>query len=200
MRARGAAVVGAFVLSACASGPAVVASPRSAIATSGPLTLQLGSSFVGGRFLPRATCDMRPDSSPALLYSDAGPAAQLALTMVDTTDGTVYWIITGLKPTSTFTTEHVLSDGAKEWPNDFQEATYDGPCQTHGETHTFAITLFALEGPVDLSSEPTAAASVALLGRVATAQVTVTAVYTRTGTRTPGFGNDPGKGPVQFVG
>ena len=176
-----------LLLAGCASGPAVVASPRSAIATSGPLTLQLGSSFVGGRFLPRATCDMRPDSSPALLYSDASPAAQLALTMVDTTDGTVYWIITGLKPTSSFTTEHVLSAGAKEWPNDLGQTSYDGPCQPHAETHTFAITLYALARPVSLATSPSASASVSTLMADSTGHVTVTAVYTRTGARPPRY-------------
>ena len=187
-----------LVLAGCASGPAVTASPDSASATSATLRLTLGSSFQGGKFLPQATCDMRPDSSPALLFRSTGTGvAQLAITIVDETDGTVYWIQTGLAPTATHVTEHVLTPGAKEWPNDLKEATYDGPCQTTGRTDTFALVLYALPRVVDLSSSPDAKASVATLLADASDHVQVTATYTRTGTRTPRFGNDPGKGPVQ---
>ena len=178
----------AATVAGCASGPAVTASPRSAVATSASLRLSLGSSFQGGAFLPQTTCDLRPDSSPALLFRSTGAGVeQLALTMVDTTDGTVYWIQTGIAAGATHVTEHVLSPGAREWLNGLDQDSYDGPCQPTGRTDTYALTLYALPTPVDLTASPGADASVATLLAASTDHVTVTATYTRTGTVPPRY-------------
>ncbi len=118
------------------------------------------------------------DYSPALRFAGGSKAATLALTMVDLANGKVHWIQTGLDGGSSGIDEHTLSAGAKEWQNDFNEPSYDGPCPPAKSTHRYRLTLYAFNAPVDLSSAKTPKNAVAMLAAAATGHADVVAIYT----------------------
>ncbi len=117
------------------------------------LALTRGQGFdASGAFVAQMTCDDPHDYSPGLGIADPPPGtAELALSMVDLTDQRIHWLQLGIPPRTTALTAHHLVPGAREALNDLGEATYDGPCPPHGETHRYQLTLYALPVAVPAS-------------------------------------------------
>ncbi|MGW1258287.1 YbhB/YbcL family Raf kinase inhibitor-like protein [Streptomyces sp. NPDC002513] len=95
------------------------------------------------------TCDSPHDYSPGLTFENV-PAgtAELALSMVDRENQKIHWLQVGLPATASGTQAHTLTPGARELLNDFDEATYDGPCPPAGHTHEYQLTLYAFRTPL----------------------------------------------------
>ena len=162
-----------------APAPAFTAGPASPGA--GGFAVALGSGFrTGGAFDISMTCASSTDYSPPLTFS-AVPAgtAELAVTLVDTSASSkVQWIQVHLPAASTSLMLHTLTPGATELPNDFGEATYDGPCPAKGSTDTYLFTVYALP-TVFGGAAATPTATVAALAAAATSTATVQAVFAR---------------------
>lgn len=179
-----AAICALAVLAGCGTSATTSAANGSTALSSGKsakLTLALGSSFEDGTFKRASTCqDPDMDYSPSLSFAGTRKSRTLAITMVDLANGKVHWILTGLDGAATGIVEHTLAPGAKEWPNDFNEASYDGPCPPAHATHRYALTLYSLTAPVDLSSAKKPLDAVAKLAAAANDRVEVVATYTAT--------------------
>ncbi|MFJ1706938.1 YbhB/YbcL family Raf kinase inhibitor-like protein [Kitasatospora sp. NPDC088346] len=117
------------------------------------LALTRGQGFdASGAFVPQMTCDDPHDYSPGLTIGGLPPGtAELALSMVDLTDRRIHWLQLGIPAGTTALTAHHLVSGAREALNDLGEATYDGPCPPHGETHQYQLALYALPEAVPAS-------------------------------------------------
>ena len=137
-----------------------------------------------GSFDPRMTCDGAGDFSPPLAFRQV-PAGtmELVLSMVDDDkisvhgDPLIHWVQWRIPPTEPGLVEHAKPDSAREALNDFNEATYDGPCPPAGQTHHYRFTLTALSKPLDLPYG-TPAREVLAAGRPSTiATSTFIAIY-----------------------
>jgi Raf kinase inhibitor-like YbhB/YbcL family protein len=146
-----------------------------------PATLQLVASWPNGGDIPvRYTCDDL-DVAPALSWTDV-PAGtvELAVTMTDLTAGPAHWIMFGLDPTRTGLAENEVPTGAVQWPNDFGNAGWDGPCPPAAdEAHTYMFTLHALNQQVEVADDAPSTELISILNQTAIAQSSVSGLYAR---------------------
>jgi Raf kinase inhibitor-like YbhB/YbcL family protein len=125
------------------------------------MTLKLSSpAFVQEQAIPQKfSCDGE-DISPALQWSDPPPNSQSLALIMDDPDapvGTwVHWILFNLPADSrtlpeAVTPEAELPDGSRHGQNSWGRLGYGGPCPPRG-THRYFFKLYALDAPLNLSS------------------------------------------------
>lgn len=130
----------------------------------------------------RHTCDGE-DVSPALTWSDVPPdAVELAITVTDLdAPGFVHWIVAGIDPSVSGTSEGVVPDGALLWPNGSGSVDYSGPCPPAGEEHRYLFTLHALNQQLEPADEMTATEIIEILNLTSIDQSSVSGTYVRAG-------------------
>lgn len=130
------------------------------------------------------TCDGR-DISPDLHWTNVPANAQslaLIISDPDAPGGTFYhWIIYNI-PTST---NHVdkaikqLPEGAITGKNDFGNTKYNGPCPPKGSSHTYRITLYALDSALLIQSGSNTSTVVEAIQKHAIEKAELTATYSK---------------------
>jgi Raf kinase inhibitor-like YbhB/YbcL family protein len=154
----------------------------------GPSTTTLAPSFQlltawpNGAAIPvRHTCD-GPDLPPAISWTTVpSDVVELAVSMVDLDADFVHWVMFGLSPTRTALAEGEVPPGAIEWPNDFGDVGYRGPCPPGGETHTYLFTVHALNQQVEVADDATATEVVDLLNQTSILETSISGTYARSG-------------------
>ena len=147
-----------------------------------PPSFQLVTAWQNGAAIPaRHTCDGE-NVAPALSWT-AVPvdAVELALTMVDLDANFVHWVMFGISPTRTALAEGEVPPGAIEWPNDFGDVGFGGPCPPDGETHTYLFTVHALNQQVEVADDAAATEVVDLLNQTSILESSVSGTYARSG-------------------
>jgi hypothetical protein len=147
-----------------------------------PASFQLVAAWPNGAAIPaRHTCD-GPDVAPALSWTTVPiDAVELAVTMVDLDASFVHWVMFGISPTRTGLAEDEVPPGAIEWPNDFGDVGYGGPCPPGGDTHTYLYTVHALNQQVEVADDAAATEVVDLLNQTSILQSSVSGTYARSG-------------------
>jgi hypothetical protein len=87
----------------------------------------------------------------------------------------------GISPTRTGLAEDEVPPGAIEWPNDFGDVGYGGPCPPGGDTHTYLYTVHALNQQVEVADDAAATEVVDLLNQTSILQSSVSGTYARSG-------------------
>jgi Raf kinase inhibitor-like YbhB/YbcL family protein len=149
-----------------------------------PAILSMVAPWPDGATVPaRHTCD-DADVSPALTWTDLPPeTVEVALTVTDLdADGFAHWVVTGIDPIVTGLTEGAAPTGAIEWANDFGAPGWGGPCPPAGEpAHFYLFTVHALNQPLVVADDASAAEVVEALNAQAIAQASVSGTYARPG-------------------
>jgi hypothetical protein len=152
-------------------------------ATPAPI-LSLVAPWPDGATVPvRHTCD-DADVSPALTWSGLPPeTVEVALTVTDLdADGFAHWVVTGIDPAVTGLAEGESPDGATEWTNGFGLTGWGGPCPPEAEpAHFYLFTVHALNQPLAVADDASAAEVVEALNALAIAQASVSGTYARPG-------------------
>ncbi len=137
-------------------------------AAAGPAALDIRSpAFADGATIPRQyTCE-GADRSPPLAWSGAPGGISVLALIVEDPDAPggsfIHWVAFNLPPDSTGLAVGVpgtasLAAGGEQGVNDFGKLGYAGPCPPPGRPHHYHFRLFALDQPVALGREATAAA------------------------------------------
>lgn len=147
-----------------------------------PPSFQLVTAWPNGAAIPaRHTCD-DADVAPALSWTTVPlDTVELAVTMVDLDASFVHWVMVGISPTRTGLAEGEVPPGAIEWPNDFGDVGYGGPCPPGGETHTYLFTVHALNQQVEVADDAGATEVVDLLNQTSILESSVSGTYARAG-------------------
>ena len=145
-------------------------------------SFQLVTAWPNGAAIPaRHTCD-EADVAPALSWTTVPPdTVELAVTMVDLDANFVHWVMVGISPTRTALAEDEVPPGAIEWPNDFGDVGYGGPCPPGGDTHTYLFTVHALNQQVEVADDAVATEVVDLLNQTSILESSVSGTYARAG-------------------
>ena len=110
-----------------------------------PLALTSPAFDTEGTLPVRFTCNGADISPPLSLSSVPGGTESLAIALTDPdASGFVHWVLTGIDPATTALRADTVPRGAVEYPNDFGDADYQGPCPPAGEQHRYAFTLYAV--------------------------------------------------------
>jgi Raf kinase inhibitor-like YbhB/YbcL family protein len=150
--------------------------PPDVVDTTGPVGTAAPGAFTalapwgdGGEIDPSYTCAGEDLAPPVTWRAVPEGTAELAVVVVDL-DATgpdggpfVHWVATGIDPALASATSGLLPDGAREWPNSFGERGWRGPCPPAGETHTYVLTVHALNQPVEPADDSTTADVVGLV-------------------------------------
>jgi len=105
------------------------------------------SAFLPGGEIPdTVTC---AGSSPALRWQAIPQGtAELALVVSEQGDGgDVYWMVTGIAPTSEGVAEGEVPVGAVQLPNSLDQPSWAAPCPPPGQPTSFNFALLALPQP-----------------------------------------------------
>ena len=147
-----------------------------------PPSFQLVTAWPNGAAIPaRHTCD-DADVAPALSWTTVpNDTVELAVTMVDLDANFVHWVMVGISPTRTSLAEDEVPPGAIEWPNDFGDVGYGGPCPPGGDTHTYLFTVHALNQQVEVADDAGATEVVDLLNQTSILESSVSGTYARAG-------------------
>jgi Raf kinase inhibitor-like YbhB/YbcL family protein len=123
----------------------------------------------GGEIDPSYTCSGEGLAPPVTWRQVPEGTVELAVVAVDL-DATapgggpfVHWVATGIDPALSSATSGLLPPDAREWPNSFGDTGWGGPCPPAGETHTYVITLHALNQPLAPADDSTTADVVGLV-------------------------------------
>ncbi len=118
-------------------------------------------SFENGGFIPKKfTCD-GGNINPELHIQNIPPGAKsLALIMHDPDapmpGGFTHWVVWNIDPASPMIKEESVPPGASEGMNT-RGSGYTGPCPPLGHgVHHYQFRLYALDSPLELSTEATA--------------------------------------------
>ncbi len=122
------------------------------------------SAFAEGAMIPvKYTCDGQ-DVSPPLTWSDVSAGTAALALICDDPDapvGTwVHWVVFNLPPDIGGLPEGVppdktLKGGGVQGTTSWRRVGYGGPCPPSG-THRYFFRLYALDGPLSLTSSATA--------------------------------------------
>ncbi|MGQ0434111.1 MAG: YbhB/YbcL family Raf kinase inhibitor-like protein [Microthrixaceae bacterium] len=119
------------------------------VVSGGVFSLRSPSYLEGGLIPERHTC-RGIDVSPALVWTDTPPAAELALVMRDRdANGFVHWVMTAIDPVVQGIGEGGIPEGALALANSTGAAGWFGPCPPAGSgAHTYELVLHALPEPL----------------------------------------------------
>ncbi len=129
------------------------------------MTLASKAFVAGGKIPQRNTCDGFGYSPPLEWTLGPPDTACFAITCTDpSTSGGEFnhWVLYNIPPMVTHLPEGVTPTlnappGATFLANDFEHLAYGGPCPPPGSTHHYVFRIYALDGPVNLTSGASAA-------------------------------------------
>jgi Raf kinase inhibitor-like YbhB/YbcL family protein len=163
MRSRALSIL---ILLACATG---LTAQTSAQEQNMALTLTSHAFQAGGEIPRRHTCK-GADVSPQLAWTSVPANAKSLVLIIDDPDAPdpaaprmtwVHWVLYNIPPTASGLQEGVAADalpaGTLQGTNDFQRATYGGPCPPVGR-HRYFHKLYALDTVLPDLHHPTKAA------------------------------------------
>jgi Raf kinase inhibitor-like YbhB/YbcL family protein len=143
-------------------------------ATTAPTMTLTSDAFAEGEEIPvqQGGCPPGENVSPPLSWTGVPAGAEeLALVMVDPDAGGFrHWTVLDIDPAESGFEAGSVPAGVRELPNDAGGTGYFGPCPP--ETHTYELTLYAVEDPIDSAEEAE---------ELAVAQATLTGTYTPPG-------------------
>ena len=91
----------------------------------------------------------------------------------------IHWVMSGIDPTVDNLGEAEVPPGAVRGLNFFGDVGYTGPCPDPGTTHTFTLTVFALNQQLELADGTPAAEMLDVIGTVAAGTASSTGLSTR---------------------
>lgn len=97
------------------------------------------------------------NASPQLTWSAVPNARTYAVLVFDQTASFTHWGLYNIAPNVTSLPAGVGVAGTSygtEITNDFGNAEFDGPCPPPGLTHQYVVTVYALDGPINLPQTP----------------------------------------------
>jgi Raf kinase inhibitor-like YbhB/YbcL family protein len=130
------------------------------------------------------TCDGK-DVSPALDWINVPAKTQgfaVTVTDPDAPGGTFYhWVVYNIPKATTKLDEGVskLPAGSLIGKNGWEKPQYNGPCPPKGSAHTYTITLYALDGKLNLPEGTDAKTVVEALDKHNVGKASLTTVYSR---------------------
>jgi len=126
----------------------------------------------GGAIDIRYTCDGN-NSAPSVSWAPVPEGtAEMALTLVDVSNVSsgrpfIHWVMAGIDPGLDRIGENEVPAGAVQGLNFFGDVGYTGPCPDPGTTHTYVLTVFALDQQIELADGTPAAELLDVIGTVA---------------------------------
>jgi Raf kinase inhibitor-like YbhB/YbcL family protein len=138
----------------------------------------------GGPIDLRYTCD-GANASPSISWSEIpNGAAEIAVSLVDESNLSngrpfIHWVMAGIDPSVESLGEAEVPVGAVRGLNFFGDVGYTGPCPDPGTTHTFTLTVFALNQQLELADGTPAAEMLDVIGTVAAGTASSTGLSTR---------------------
>ena len=130
------------------------------------------------------TCDGK-DISPQLEWTHVPAKTQsfaLLLTDPDAPKGTFYhWVVYNLPGNTTSLSEddQKLPAGTLVGKNSFDKPRYNGPCPPKGSAHNYSLTLYALDGKLNLPAGASGKEVETALQKHIIGKAVVTTVYSR---------------------
>lgn len=122
--------------------------------------VELQAPWVEGGVVPvDQTCD-GANESPAVSWTDVPEGTvEIAITVVDATDGSVHWLVAGISSDTLGLEAGMIPLGAVEALNAQGTIGYDGPCPAAGELSTVTLAVHFLDAPSGVADgDPGAAA------------------------------------------
>lgn len=136
---------------------------------------------VNGSLPTRFTCHGADVSPPLSIDGVPTGTESLALSLTDPdAQGFVHWAVIGIDPTVGTVGADQVPAGAVEYPNDFGDAAYGGPCPPDGQRHTYVFTVYALPATaVDFlgPDETNGAAVIDTVSRLSSTSAALTVSY-----------------------
>jgi Raf kinase inhibitor-like YbhB/YbcL family protein len=132
----------------------------------------------------RYTCD-GANASPSISWAGIPEGtAEIAVSLVDESNLSsgrpfIHWVMSGISPTADRLGEAEVPLGAVRGLNFFGDVGYTGPCPDPGTTHTFTLSVFALNQQLELADGTPAAEMLDVIGSVAAAATSSTGLSTR---------------------
>ena len=126
--------------------------------------VELQAPWVEGGVVPvDQTCD-GANESPAVSWTDVPEGTvEIAITVVDASDGSVHWLVAGISPDTLGLEAGMIPLGAVEALNAQDTIGYDGPCPAAGTLSTVTLAVHFLDAPSGIADgDPGAAALDAL--------------------------------------
>ncbi len=136
---------------------------------------------VNGSLPTRFTCHGADVSPPLSIDGVPTGTESLALSLTDPdAQDFVHWAVIGIDPTVGTVGADQVPAGAVEYPNDFGDAAYGGPCPPDGQRHTYVFTVYALPATaVDFlgPDETNGAAVIDTVSRLSSTSAALTVSY-----------------------
>jgi hypothetical protein len=134
----------------------------------------------GAEIPVRNTCD-GDDVAPALSWSGVPDGAvELALVVTDEdADGFIHWVLTGFDPAIRSVLEGQVPEGARQWPNTFGAAAWNGPCPPAGSPHTYRFELHAISQQLEVADDIAVDELLLVIEGITLGSTTVTGNYSR---------------------
>lgn len=134
-----------------------VATTLGAVVSEGAVMSVTGPWTNGGEIDPRYTCD-GDGLSPSLAWTPGPEDTQAyAITITDTDDENVLpWVVTNIDFAITTSPEGTVAAGGVVARNTRGIAAYDPPCPPEGSTHTYVVSVYALDALTPLADNPDA--------------------------------------------
>ena len=134
----------------------------------------------GAAIPDRNTCD-GDDIAPALSWTGVPDGAvELALVVTDEdADGFIHWVMTGFDPAIRSVLEGQVPDGARQWPNTFGAATWNGPCPPAGSPHTYRFALHAIRQQLEVADDIAVDELLLVIEGITFGSTMVTGTYSR---------------------
>ncbi len=97
------------------------------------------------------------NASPQLTWTPVQNARTYAVLIFDQTASFTHWGLYNIAPSVTSLAAGTGVAGTSygiQITNDFGNPEYDGPCPPPGTTHQYVVTVYALDGPINLPQTP----------------------------------------------
>lgn len=143
------------------------------------------SAFSDGDPIPDRLSRKGGNISPPLSWAGVPNTAKGLVLLCEDPDAPgktpfLHWLVTGIDPASDGISEGTAPAGARQWVNGFGATGWGGPQPPVGDPpHRYFFSLYAIDGPVDLPAEPSAADVHDTLDQQALAIATLMGTYTR---------------------
>jgi hypothetical protein len=157
-------------------------SPVEPAATTLPIQpFSLIAPWQDGAAIPeRNTCD-GDDISPALSWTGVPDGAvELALVVTDEdAGGFIHWVLTGFDPAIRSVLDGEVPAGARQWPNTFGAAEWNGPCPPAGAPHTYRFALHAISQQLEVADDISVDELLLVIEGITLGSTVVTGTYSR---------------------
>lgn len=136
--------------------------------------------FSQGEPIPtQYTCNGENLSLPVDWFDPPEGTVEIAVELTDLqAPDFVHWVMAGLDPSIGYIDEGEVPLGAIQATNSEGTIGYAGPCPPPGETHTYLLTLYALDQQIELPDGSDADSLLMAIGAATIASVTESGTYT----------------------